>query len=168
MTTYCGNNSNFPGLLNGTHNIGTNRDCLRKGVGLGRSLPYDKNYDEQFLPIDQRKIYCGDGNVLPQGYDYYGNPPMCLQKGVGIGKASKVKPKALYFIRYGLPVVIGVFLSGVIFVVLYFSKAKFVSKIVNKKSRIDWVKFIPYWLLFSLVIWLIIIFVWIFGVRRRV
>ena len=36
-------------------------------------------------PIIKPKSYCGDGNVLPDGYDKFGTPYECLKKGVGIG-----------------------------------------------------------------------------------
>ena len=46
---YCGNNTNHPSLLSGTHRIGTNYECLRKGIGVGSHLPYDEDYNQQYV-----------------------------------------------------------------------------------------------------------------------
>ena len=171
MNTYCGNNASFPGLLNGTHVVGTNHTCLQKGIGVGSHLPYDASYAGPFNPLDQRRIYCGNAAALPAGYDYRGNPTMCLQKGVGLGKAAKARrgrPLGLYFIRYTLPVLLGLLLAGIVFLVLYYTKARFVTKIKDGKRVIDWSKFIPYWILFSIPTSVIIILLWLLVVRRRI
>ena len=83
---YCGNNSRDTRLLSGEQVLGTRYRCLKKGIGKGLHLPIDPNYTGEYLPIDNRKIYCGNQNTLPNGYDSMGNLPQCLQKGVGIGK----------------------------------------------------------------------------------
>lgn len=33
--------------------------------------------------------YCGPKTKLPKGYDKFGTPHSCLQKGVGIGKYTE-------------------------------------------------------------------------------
>ena len=88
MPIYCGNNLNDSKLTAGTHNIGTNYQCLRKGIGVGINLPYDPEYSRVYTPIDNRKFYCGKSTHLPAGRGYFaiGSPSKCLQKGVGIGK----------------------------------------------------------------------------------
>lgn len=83
MEIYCGNNELYPGLANDSHTIGTRYECLKKGVGIGLNLK--KSIDVKYSPIDERKIYCGNKNNLPTGYDYMGNGPLCMQKGAGIG-----------------------------------------------------------------------------------
>lgn len=89
---YCGNNRNFVGLKDGM-SIGTRYGCFKKGIGVGKNLPYDKNYEKKYRPIDSRKIYCGKDNSLPEGYDIMGNNLMCFHKGVGVGKSLKAKDK---------------------------------------------------------------------------
>lgn len=34
-------------------------------------------------------VYCGPGNIRPNGYDRLGTPYECLRKGVGVGKFSE-------------------------------------------------------------------------------
>ena len=43
--------------------------------------------NDVYTPIDNRKFYCGDKDILPPGYDRVGNLPSCLQKGIGIGRS---------------------------------------------------------------------------------
>lgn len=83
MQIYCGNNHHSHELQNGAQ-IGTRHLCLRKGIGRGRLLDLD-NFTGQYAPIDERKIYCGNSDQLPDGYDIMGSNAMCLQKGVGVG-----------------------------------------------------------------------------------
>ena len=90
MPIYCGNNALNPDLVSGRAIQGTRRQCLRKGIGTGRRLPYDKNYLGPYQPIDNVKVYCGDKQDLPHGYDRFGNNPTCLQKGIAIGKKQRV------------------------------------------------------------------------------
>ena len=75
-------------------NKGTRYDCFRKGVGIGLSQPVDKSYRDRYSPIDKRKVYCGKARRLPQKYDIMGNLPMCLQKGVGVGKTMKARRRS--------------------------------------------------------------------------
>ena len=71
--------------------LGTRYQCLKKGFGVGRHLPLPPKLDQNYMPIDERKIYCGNEDNLPASYDYLGNLPLCLQKGVGIGRNVKIQ-----------------------------------------------------------------------------
>ena len=86
---YCGNNKNYHGLISGTHILGTNYECLKKGIGVGFNLPFDPLYLNNFIPIDKRKFYCGKNITPPIEYFAIGNASICLQKGVGTGKRLK-------------------------------------------------------------------------------
>ena len=90
---YCGNNKNHSSLLNGEAKIGDRYSCLRKGIGMGLSLPKDPEYDNNYEPIDTRKIYCGKKKRLPKGYSSMGSNSQCLQKGIGIGKKKRNEQK---------------------------------------------------------------------------
>jgi 2-cysteine adaptor domain len=85
---YCGNNSRDPGLLDGTKVLGTRYQCLRKGIGKGLVEPIFE-YSVDFEPIDQTKVFCGNGNVLPPNKDRFGSPSECLRKGFGVGRKTK-------------------------------------------------------------------------------
>ena len=86
---YCGNNRNHPSIKK--QKIGNRYSCLKKGIGVGKSLPYDKLYLILYKPIDKRKIYCGLSNKLPKQYDLFGSNQMCFQIGVGVGRRIKAK-----------------------------------------------------------------------------
>jgi len=88
---YCGNNRQSSKVRSGEQVIGTRYGCLKKGIGVGMHLPYDPEYAQRFVPIDGRKIYCGELDQLPAGYDLFGSNSMCYFKGVGTGKAIKAK-----------------------------------------------------------------------------
>lgn len=88
---YCGNNRRSPKLRSGNQVLGTRYGCLKKGIGVGLSLPYDPEYTNRFVPVDGRKIYCGEAENLPDGYDIMGNNSMCYHKGVGVGRTLKAK-----------------------------------------------------------------------------
>jgi len=88
---YCGNNLLHENLVNGTSVLGTRYSCMRKGIGRALFEPADSAYLNNYQPIDNRKIYCGNNQELPVNYDYMGNLPMCLQKGIGIGKRLKAQ-----------------------------------------------------------------------------
>ena len=171
---YCGNQTNFPGLISGTHILGTNYQCLRKGIGVGSNLPYDEKYTGVHMPVDGRKYYCGNSNVIPVagGYSAIGSPSKCLAVGIGVGKAQRARrgaPAFMYFIRYILPYIIFVVLAGVIFSVFYLVKPKFLTKKDQYSNDIiDWNKFIPYYLLCSLIIFISILWFWRNFVRRRI
>ena len=88
---YCGNNARSLDLRSGRKVIGTRYSCMRKGVGVGLGLPYDPTYATRYVPIDNRKIYCGNDVALPVGYDLMGSNGMCYTRGVGIGRSIKAK-----------------------------------------------------------------------------
>lgn len=169
---YCGNSLNFDGLLTGTHVIGSNYQCLRKGIGIGSHIPYDASYAGGYAPIDDRRFYCGNTAVPPVagGYFAVGSPSKCLQVGVGVGKARVAAlgpPFGMNFVRYYLPFVLFFVISGGLFVILYFTKPNFMTKKDDKNSDvIDWSKFIPYYLLSCLILAIIIWFFWKRYVRR--
>lgn len=170
---YCGNQGNFPGLASGTHFLGTNYECLRRGIGIGSHLPYDPAYAQGHAPIDARRFYCGNDPVAPAGYFAVGSASKCQQIGVGVGKAQRAAlgpPFAMYFIRFVLPYLLFLVLSGVIFVIFYFVKPKFlVKKDTNtNKNVIDWSKFLPYYSVACLVVAIIIWWFWKRFVRRWV
>jgi hypothetical protein len=162
---YCGNNNNHPSVLSGTHRIGTNYECLRKGIGVGSHLPYDEDYNNQHVPVDNRKYYCGNEPQLPVGGGHFaiGSPSKCLAVGIGVGKAQKARvgpPRFMYFIRYILPYVLFFLISGGIFCLFYFLKPKFITMVdYNGNIVIDWNKFTPY---YSLCCLIIAICIWIF------
>ena len=91
---YCGNNRNSPQLRLRGQTIGDRYRCLKKGIGVGKYLlPLDPDYELDYIPIDNRRIYCGRDLVLPDGYDIMGNNGMCFKIGVGVGRAIKAKKK---------------------------------------------------------------------------
>ena len=179
---YCGNKANYPGLQQGTHVIGTNYQCLQRGIGIGSHLPYDPSYALPYEPIDDRKFYCGQAAQLPQNNFAFGSPSKCLQIGVGIGKSQRAalgpnhgpnhgpgninpgfnNPNSghSHFIKVILPFLIILLLGIGTFLILYFLKLGIVSK-KNKQNKkiIDWEKFIPYFILFifleSLGVWIV-------------
>ena len=88
---YCGNNRLDTKLTSGQYTIGTRYQCLKKGVGVGLNLPIDRNMLNEYEPIDMFKIYCGNIQILPQGYDKLGSPQECHRKGVGVGKKIRAR-----------------------------------------------------------------------------
>ena len=88
---YCGNNRRSLAIRRDGKVIGTRYQCFQRGVGIGLNLPYDPNYATRYVPIDDRKIYCGKKDRLPKGYDIMGNSSMCIRKGVGVGLSLKAK-----------------------------------------------------------------------------
>ena len=91
MALYCGNNRNDPKITGGTHTIGSNYQCLRKGIGTGLHMPYDPSYTLPHAPIDGRKYYCGNQVPPPAGRGYFstGSPSICFRTGVGVGRAQR-------------------------------------------------------------------------------
>jgi hypothetical protein len=85
---YCGNNSRDQGLLNGTKIIGTRYQCLKKGIGKGLREPI-LEYNDQYEPIENTRIFCGNGDILPQNKDRFGTRDECLRKGYGVGQNQK-------------------------------------------------------------------------------
>jgi hypothetical protein len=86
---YCGNNRLHPDVVSGRAIIGTKFRCLKKGYGAGFYSPVDVNFLNEYEPIDARRIYCGNKEQLPEGYDRHGNLPSCFQKGFATGKREK-------------------------------------------------------------------------------
>ena len=137
-----------PDLLNGSLIIGNRYQCLKKGIGKGLNLPYDEKYTNDYIPIDDRKIYCGNNTVLPDGYYSYGNLPQCLQKGIGIGKRQKALEgpsnnfspliNIFSYKKYILLLLIGI----ILFIILYFTKPSIImTKDQFEKYKINWSKF---------------------------
>lgn len=158
MPIYCGNNALDSDIMNGTSQLGTRYSCMRKGIGTGLNLPYDAKYAGEYEPIDNRKIYCGNGDNLPDGYDRLGNLSQCLQKGVAIGKRRRALDgdgnintnnniirnlfygKVKYFLIFILLIVI--------FLLFYYLKPSIVlQKNIENKKIIDWRKFIIIYLI---------------------
>ena len=83
---YCGNNALYTGLINGTSVLGTRYKCLRRGIGIGRRLPFDPIYLDPYEPLFVDKIYCGSSQILPQGYSRFGSLYDCHRAGVAVGK----------------------------------------------------------------------------------
>ena len=150
---YCGNNSRDVQLLSGNQVLGTRNGCLRKGIGKGLQLPYDSKYAGDYLPIDNRKIYCGNENILPNGYDIMGNLPQCLQKGIGIGKLQKAQNHVPNKYKFMIFIVTYVFLIACLFVLLYVTKPSFITdKDVNNKDTINNIKLVAYYIPTSILI----------------
>jgi hypothetical protein len=175
MPIYCGNNMNDPKLITGTHGLGTNYQCMRRGIGIGRHLPYDAVYAQPHAPIDGRRFYCGNAIVPPAvgGYFAVGSPSKCQQIGVGVGKAQRAAmgaPVAMYFIRFVLPYILFCLISVAIFLIFYFTKPKFLLKKDNNKPEyiIDWSKFVPYYLVLCLITAIILWWFWKKYIRRWV
>jgi hypothetical protein len=172
MPTYCGNNLNHHSLLSGTHVLGTNYQCMRKGIGVGSHLPYDTAYSGVYAPVDSRKFYCGNAEVPPVegGYLAVGSPSKCLQIGIGVGKSQRAglgPPAFMYFIRYVLPYIIFFCITVGLCMVLYFIKPKLVTKKdYMNEDVIDWSKFVPYSITLCLVVAIIIWWFWKRFVRK--
>lgn len=88
VAIYCGNNRRHPDLMSGRKVIGSRYKCFKKGFGQGLKEPVLNRLDE-YEPIDQTRIYCGDKRALPERADRFGTPSECLRKG--FGAAQKVK-----------------------------------------------------------------------------
>lgn len=103
MNTYCGNNRLEPSVLNGSRRIGTRTECLKKGFGVGLSLP---RVDNPYEAIDDRSYYCGNRNTLPRNYDLMGSPSICLRKGIGAGRASSTNTPFRRFVKWAVRVLL--------------------------------------------------------------
>lgn len=89
LPIYCGNNAMHPDLVNGTARAGSRLECLRRGFGSGFYSAVDLSFLQPYQPIDARRKYCGNQEILPDGYDMFGNAPSCFQKGWATGKRSR-------------------------------------------------------------------------------
>lgn len=160
---YCGNNLNDPRLLNGTHVVGTNYQCLKRGIGIGSSMPYDAAYNGVHAPIDGRRFYCGNAPIPPVagGYFAVGSPSKCLQVGIGVGKAQASARGPPIGVNMNLIFLPFILFFAAIFAIIYFTKPKFITKKDNQNiDIINWEKFIAYYLLFCFIVGIIIWFLW--------
>ena len=160
---YCGNKANFAGLFSGSHVLGTNYQCLRKGIGVGLNLPVDASYGSPYIPIDSRKFYCGKSLLIPsRKYFAIGSPAKCLSIGVGVGKAQKAQKANKRGIRTNMKFssstggvhseeyIPYIFLG--VFIIFYLTKPKCITKKDdNQMIVIDWSKFIRIYLLSCLI-----------------
>ena len=89
--TYCGNNLNYSGLAAGTHQLGTREICFKKGYRIGVRMPVDPEYRRAYNPQDARVIYCDNNAANKPANQILGKLPMCLSKGVGMGKLRKAR-----------------------------------------------------------------------------
>ena len=85
---YCGNNALYPGLRDGTKILGSRYQCLKKGIGKGLREPL-QNYNEDYAPVDDLKLFCGNGDVLPRNKDRLGTRGECLRKGFAVGQKQQ-------------------------------------------------------------------------------
>jgi hypothetical protein len=61
---------------------------MRRGVGVGKNLPYDPKYGEPYVRTTQ-KIFCGNSTSECPAGSVRGSSYRCLRKGVGVGKRIK-------------------------------------------------------------------------------
>lgn len=122
---YCGNNAASIELTSGNSILGTRYECLKKGIGRGMHMQPNPG---PYIPIDERKIYCGTNPDLPDDYDYMGNLSHCLQKGIGVGK--KLVSGFIGFVTTNkkAPIVFFLFMVFITIIVLYFMKPSFLFK----------------------------------------
>jgi hypothetical protein len=85
---YCGNNARDEGLRDGSKILGTRYQCLKKGIGRGLNEPIFA-YSDEYEPIEDIKVFCGNGNTLPQNKDRFGTRDECLRKGFAVGQKQK-------------------------------------------------------------------------------
>ena len=89
---YCGNNRLYRHPDENVEVIfGTNYRCLKKGFGSGYYSPVDLSILNPYEAIDERKIYCGLNENLPNGYNRVGNSANCFQKGFASGKIKRAR-----------------------------------------------------------------------------
>lgn len=147
MSLYCGNNKLHSSIRSGNAVVGTRSGCLRKGVGLGKKLPCNPEYNGPYEPIDNRKVWCGDTDRLPPGYDVVGSLPGCLQKGVGTGMRLKARSCRGMRRRANKPtkrtIISLIIMMFVSFGVLYALKPKVVFD--KKTKKMKWGSFIGIW-----------------------
>lgn len=169
MAFYCGSNRLNPQLIGngGNKTIGTRNDCLRKGIGVGLHMPVDLNYNNPYQPIDNRRFYCGNGN-LPNGYDANGTLQQCFATGVGVGRRQlaqranggavvQLVPPLVAPVPLVAPLVpisnwiiyafVYIVINAIFIVTMIYAKPKF---IMTDKQEIDWNILAPYIALFSL------------------
>jgi hypothetical protein len=157
---YCGNNSRNTKLLNGDLLPGSRYSCLQKGIAKGRNLTHDVNYEGEYEPIDNTKIYCGTKNILPDGYDRMGNNVECFRKGVGVGKRLRAQNSpSVKYNKKTVNIVIYFIIIFVIFLILYYSKPTIILDNDNKKNKkIVWYKFLIFYTILCLIIGILMFF----------
>ena len=135
-----------------------------------KRVPYDEKFAGAYTPIDNRKIWCGNSDITPEGYNSIGSLSQCLQKGVGCGKralaAKGAPPLSLAFL---IPIILIILFNGGIFAFLYFYKpANVTSKGNNDVEIIDWSKFLSFYVPVACAVCFFIILMWnVFTNRRR-
>jgi hypothetical protein len=160
MSIYCGNNNLYSGLVDGSVNLGTRYKCLQKGIGKGRYLPLDLNYIQDYEPIDNTRIYCGNKIDLPNNYDRFGTLGDCLRKGIGIGKRQIALDNGnlVHTInnkKYNLYLFIFfIILSIIVFTTIYYIKPAFILEKISEKEQINMSKFYLYSSLISICIFI--------------
>jgi len=85
---YCGNNARDQGLQSGLRVLGSRYQCLKKGIGRGLKEPI-LEYNEDYEPIEQLNVFCGNGDILPQHKERFGTRDECLRKGFAVGQKQK-------------------------------------------------------------------------------
>lgn len=88
---YCGTNALDRDVINGTKQLGTRYQCLKRGIGQGLSMEPDDKYLGDYQPLDDTKKYCGNLNLLPVGYDRFGTIHECHTTGIGAGRKLKAQ-----------------------------------------------------------------------------
>lgn len=147
MSLYCGNNRLHSSVRSGNAVIGTRSECLRKGVGLGKALPCNPDYNGPYEPIDNRKVWCGNSDTLPSGYDIVGTLPGCLQKGVGTGMRQKARG-CRGVRRYTNKITKRAVISAIIMMIVSFGVLYILKPTVvldKKTKKIKWGTFIGIW-----------------------
>lgn len=87
---YCGNNRLSRDVQSGRHVIGTRHRCLKKGFGTGYHIvPPNRSFTLPYEPLTVDQFYCGNRNVLPDGYERFGTLPQCFNRGVGVGMRKR-------------------------------------------------------------------------------
>ena len=86
---YCGAYNRIPSSRHYSR-AGTRRECLQKGIGLGKFMSEgEKKEIKEKSRSNSRgqdpKLYCGSSHTLPDGYDRFGKINECLKIGVGVG-----------------------------------------------------------------------------------
>jgi len=169
---YCGNNANHVPLINGQQHLGTRYECLNKGKNVGLAQPIDPAFQVPYIPIDNTRKYCGNQGDLPAGYDRFGSLDECYRTGVGVGKRIKANgvgnvanpnpanPNPANPNKIVIPVILFLCFFSIFFMAFYFTKPLIITKTDRPdKNEIDWYKFIPYLLSFSVILILILYFI---------
>ena len=127
-------------------------DVCKPELATGRRLPYDSQYEGGYQPIDNSvRPYCGDrhntlaaananrrgpahGEPLP--YTLLGPSPMCLQRGVGIGKAIRAREGRGYT-RIIIFIMIWIVLTTATALSLYYTRPYFVLRDTGTGQIVD-------------------------------